>query len=69
MSPSEFKRIRKALGLSQSGLALLFGVSDGRTVRRWEHGERHIPGPAARLLLIAHEFPAAFESLKRGEHG
>jgi DNA-binding transcriptional regulator YiaG len=36
---------RSALGLSAEGFARLIGVESGRTVRRWEAGERDIPGP------------------------
>ena len=50
MTPSEFKTSRKALGLSAQRCAMLFKISDGRTVRRWESGERDIPGPAKVLM-------------------
>ena len=52
MTPTEFKAIRHALGLSAQGLARALGVSDGRTVRRWEAGDRDIPGPVRVLMLI-----------------
>ena len=52
MTPAEFRRIRRALGLSAQGLARLLQVSDGRTVRRWEAGDRDIPGPVRVLMLI-----------------
>ena len=52
MTPTEFRRIRHALGLSAQGLARLLQVSDGRTVRRWEAGDRDIPGPVRVLMLI-----------------
>ena len=45
MTPSELKTARNALGLSAEGLARLVKVESGRTVRRWEAGERDIPGP------------------------
>ena len=51
MTPTEFRAGRKQLGLSQNALARLFRVSHGRTVRRWECGERDIPGPAVVLML------------------
>ncbi len=38
------------LGLSTAKLAKLFQVSSGRTVRRWEAGDRGIPGPAKVLM-------------------
>ncbi len=46
MTPSEFRAIRHSLGLSTQRLARLLEVSDGRTIRRWEAGDRDIPGPA-----------------------
>ncbi|KKL62126.1 hypothetical protein LCGC14_2188280 [marine sediment metagenome] len=59
MSPEQFRAGRKQLGLSQNALARLFRVFDGRTVRRWECGERDIPGPAVVLMawLISGERP------------
>ncbi len=50
MTPEQFRDGRRNLGLSTKNLAELFGVSSGRTVRRWEAGERDIPGPAIRLM-------------------
>jgi DNA-binding transcriptional regulator YiaG len=54
MTPVEFAAARKTLGLSVSRLARTL-KSDERTIRRWEHGERPIPGPVEVLLgmLIA----------------
>ena len=54
MTPTEFRHIRHALGLSTEGLARLLQVSSGRTVRRWEAGDRSIPGPV-RVLMLAME--------------
>ncbi len=51
MTPTEFRAIRHALGLSAQAMARLIQVSDGRTVRRWEAGERDIPGPVRVLML------------------
>jgi DNA-binding transcriptional regulator YiaG len=48
VTPTELKRIREALGLTQEGLAESLGVTKG-TVSRWEAGLRGIPEPAARL--------------------
>lgn len=50
MTPAELKSIRHSLGLSAEGLARLVGVESGRTVRRWEAGDRDIPGPVRVLL-------------------
>ncbi len=56
MTRQEFKTIRHTLGLSAQGLARLLRVSDGRTVRRWEAGDRDIPGPAQVVMrLLEHE--------------
>ena len=45
MLPGELKTARIAFGLSAEGFAKLVQVESGRTVRRWEAGERDIPGP------------------------
>ena len=50
MTPTELKSMRHALGLSAEGLARLLQVSSGRTVRRWEAGDRDIPGPVKVLM-------------------
>jgi len=52
MTPAEFKAIRRALGYSQEGVAELMGVASGRTLRRWEAGDRNIPGPVVKLMLL-----------------
>lgn len=49
MTPDQLKAIRKSLGLSAEGFARLVQVESGRTVRRWESGERDIPGPVVVL--------------------
>lgn len=60
MTPAQFKVIRETLGLSQAALALLLqmGADGGRTVRRWELGERSIPGPVAVLMRLFSARPA-----------
>lgn len=45
IGPAELKHIRQSLGLSAEVFARLVRVESGRTVRRWEAGERDIPGP------------------------
>lgn len=45
MTREEFRAARAALGLSAEGFAKLVRVESGRTVRRWEAGERDVPGP------------------------
>ena len=52
MTPTVFRHIRQALGLSAEGLARVLQVSSGRTVRRWEAGDRDIPGPVRVLMLL-----------------
>jgi DNA-binding transcriptional regulator YiaG len=56
VSPTELREARRKLGLSASALAraLELGGGGDRTVRRWEAGERDIPGPVRvviRMLL------------------
>jgi transcriptional regulator with XRE-family HTH domain len=52
MTAAEFRRIRKALGLSarQMGLALGLRGDPGRTVRRYEAGTIEITGPTATAM-------------------
>jgi DNA-binding transcriptional regulator YiaG len=42
MSGDEFRKVRKAMGLSQDELSKIIDVS-ARGVRRWENGEVAIP--------------------------
>lgn len=58
MTADEFRAIRKGLDLSAEGLANLLQVHSGRTVRRWEAGEREVPGPVAVLLTALSESQA-----------
>jgi DNA-binding transcriptional regulator YiaG len=50
MTPSEFKAIRLRAGLTQSQLADRLRISDKRTIRYWETGERPISGPVSLLM-------------------
>jgi len=52
MTGDELKAARLALGLSQDEFAQLVRVSSGRTVRKWEDGERQIPGPVTVLVAL-----------------
>lgn len=52
MTPAELLAIRSRYGLSQSEMARILRVSDLRTVRRWEKGERAISGPASIVLEL-----------------
>lgn len=55
LTPDELKAARKALGLTADGFAKWVQVADGRTVRRWEAGDRDIPGPVQVLVVAALE--------------
>lgn len=63
MTPSELKKARHKLGLSANAFARLVGVSDGRTVRRWEDGTQDVPGPVMVLLGTIMAVPAARKHL------
>lgn len=55
MTPTQFKQARLRLGLSQSEMAETLGVEGehgDRTVRRWESGERAVPGSVAKLIAF-----------------
>lgn len=59
MTRAEFREARLALGLSQRLMGLALGIAESsadRTVRRWEGGQRDVPGPVAQLtrLLVRH---------------
>ena len=52
MTPKDFKSARQTLGLSSKGMARALQVESGRTIRRWEAGDREIPGPAIVALTF-----------------
>lgn len=52
MTPRTFKSIRHALGLSTERMARLLRISSARTLRRWERGDRDIPGPVTLLMEL-----------------
>ena len=56
--PADIKAIREKLGVSQSGFALMIGVSVS-TLQNWEQGRRQPDGPARALLKVAAENPEA----------
>ena len=58
MTPEELKSARHTLGLSAEGFASWVNVQSGRTVRKWEAGDRDIPGPVAVLVRAAMESQA-----------
>ena len=49
MTPAEFASARARLGLNlrQMAEALRLGRTSERTIRRYESGERRVPGPVA----------------------
>ena len=59
MTPAELKAARHSLGLSAEGFARLVRVDSGRTVRRWEAGERDIPGPVTVIVELLQRSPEA----------
>lgn len=59
MTPAELRNARKALGLTQKGLAeaLRMGTHGWQSISKWERDGSTIPGPAqvaVELLLAAH---------------
>ena len=69
MTGDELKAARERLGLSAQGFADAFGVSDGRTVRGWESGERNgrpapVPATVALLTRLALHFDEVRKFLK-----
>ena len=54
MTPAEFKQARRDMGYSQQGLAEEWGMgaNGGRTIRRWEDGERPMNPVAAYCLAM-----------------
>jgi putative transcriptional regulator len=50
--------VRGRLGLSQSKIAAMMGISVG-TLRNWEQGRRRPDGPARALLRVAAKHPGA----------
>lgn len=53
MTPAELKAARRALGLTTGGFAAWVNVQGDRTVRKWEAGDRDIPGPVVVLVTAA----------------
>lgn len=56
MRPRQIKRIRLALGASQSVFAYILNVSP-KVVQSWEHGARRPTNAALKLLSIAQDNP------------
>jgi DNA-binding transcriptional regulator YiaG len=64
MSPDEFKRARLELGMSQNDIAEFLGVASDRTIRRWEEGDKDIPGPVLLVLELIFNVPGVAEYLE-----
>ncbi|MBN8772953.1 MAG: helix-turn-helix domain-containing protein [Thiobacillus sp.] len=62
-SVRQMKEARNRLGMSQSELAALMGVSP-RTLQDWEQGRRKPTGAAQTLLRVAIAHPEALRDLK-----
>ena len=50
MTPTAFKAIRERAGLTQARLAGMLRISDSRSIRRYENGDRAISGPVSLLM-------------------
>ena len=64
VSPSEFRKVLKRLGLSQSEASRRLYVTV-TTVQRWVRGARKVPGPAIAALEAWQRQAKAEEALKR----
>ncbi len=71
MTPLELRTARKALGLTQSGLAKALGLSPAngaRSVRAWEKEGNTVPGPVAvAVRYMVQESPTAGANQRRGD--
>jgi transcriptional regulator with XRE-family HTH domain len=52
MTPATFKAIRQRKGMTQLELAKFLRISDGRTIRRYEAGDREVSGPVSFLMEL-----------------
>lgn len=64
MKGPELKAIREKLRLTQAEFARVVGVASDRTVRKWEDGEREIPGTVLTILDIIEHCPEARKHLR-----
>ena len=63
MTPADLKSARKSLGLSQAEFARVMGVASDRTVRKWEDGERDVPGYVPIMLDLIEHIPSVRKRL------
>lgn len=63
MTAAGVRECRAGLGCAQRELAWLLGVHI-TAVQRWEAGERAVPGPVARLLLVLERDSSALALLR-----
>jgi DNA-binding transcriptional regulator YiaG len=68
MDGATFKRIRTESGYSQSEICRVLRISDKRTIRRWEHGDFPVSGPASIImeLLDSERLPRKY--MQAGEY-
>jgi hypothetical protein len=64
-TPGDLKVARDFMGLSANGLARILGIEDGRSVRRWEAGDRELPGPVIVILETALGYLRKIEMISR----
>jgi DNA-binding transcriptional regulator YiaG len=58
LTPKQLKLAREKLGgLTQEELAEMIGIKWGRTVRKWEAGERSVPEPVSILINLFIDHP------------
>lgn len=63
-----FKTLRLQLGLSQRDAAALVGIKGpfrGRTVRRWENGERELSIAAIFIMELCAESPKMYARARK----
>jgi transcriptional regulator with XRE-family HTH domain len=63
MTPDELHTARKDLGLTQADLAKIL-FADPRTIRKWENGDRPIPGLVSQTMrwMLAGVVPSEWPS-------
>ena len=65
MEPTDIKKVRKNMGVTQVSFAALMNISV-RTVQDWEQGRRQPKGPAQSLLAIAARRPDVMQEVFAG---